>query len=268
MNYHFASVKTKNAIFFLFYDVYQKTIYVSFDKKIVFSQTFSHYRQKNEIEFTYLDNKYRILLNTRYYYFKKIKSTIFENDIFLASSQAVVQKHWLIKNKPSDYQVDVLYNTKTSSIQVKINSTIIFDTLKKIKAFEPKNRELFFEQNTFILKKDKVDEIDTLSLKFNHRNPVLCQEDEMLKNYLDKFKKNQQHLSLRKYLQTKYLEIFTLPLFLNLLFIIQTYLIQGAKLTFTFNTILFFVGLYFIFTFLVSLFYMIGYKNFKKRFKF
>lgn len=267
MNYHFASVKIHNSIFFLFYDIYQKTIYVSFDKKIVFSQVFSRYRSKHKIEFTYLDQKYKILLNTKYYYFKKIKSEIFENDILLAHS--LVEKHWLIKNKPHDYQVDVLYNSKTSSIQVKINSVLIFDTLKKIKAFEPKNRELSFEQNIFTLKKDKVEkEIDTLSLKFNQRNPIFCQEDEILKSYLDKFKKNNQHLLLKQYLKTKSLEIFTLPIFLILLLIIQTYLINQVKPTSLGNTILLFVEIYFLFTFFTFLFYCIGYKNFKKRFKF
>ena len=146
---------------------------------------------------------------------------------------------------------------------------MVFDTLNKLKTFEPKKREIKYDSQTFAFIKDNVEnEYQTLTLKFNVRSNIFCLEDQSFMNHLTKFKKNQQHLSLKKYLKTKLLEIFTLPIFIDLLLALQIYVINSTKIESITNVVILFIVFYLSFCLIITGFYLVGFKMFKKRFSF
>lgn len=269
MNYSHLDFFYDNKTHSLFFDPYNKKIIFSIDEKLIYETTIKKLRGKETFIFNDNNDTYKLIIDTRYYFFKKCKFLVYRNNNLISLNNKLISRHWLIKTKNRNYYVDTLYNHFTSSLRVIINNEVVFDTLNKLKTFEPKKREIKYDSQTFAFIKDNVEnEYQTLTLKFNVRSNIFCLEDQSFMNHLTKFKKNQQHLSLKKYLKTKLLEIFTLPIFIDLLLALQIYVINSTKIESITNVIILFIVFYLSFCLIIIGFYLVGFKMFKKRFSF
>ena len=250
------------------HDFYNKIVDVFYNKNKIFSTTLKSCKSKEKFKFNYADINYELWINTHHFlFFKKDKFQLFENNQPIVKTK-FKSKTWDVATKKANYHIHVLYNDFTSSMKITINDQIVYDSLDKVKTFEPSIRKIDYDNQVFRFVKKKVEnELFSIALKMNSRDEAYCKEDIHFINFFALLKRNSRNVSIWTYLKTKWLEFITIPLFLFSCFCFHLFVIANAKVvdvTKTILTLLLFLGISFIF---VLILYIVSFIFYKKRFK-
>ena len=129
---------------------------------------------------------------------------MYEEDVLLQKSK-YKSKTWDVATKKASYHIHVLYNDFTSSMKVTINDQLVYDSLDKVKAFEPSVRKMDYDNQVFRFIKKKVDnELFSLVLKMNSRDELYCKEDLLFIQFFALLKRNSRKVRLFHYLKANW----------------------------------------------------------------
>lgn len=264
---YFVFYKENHDFITITHDFYNKNVDVYYNKQKIFSSPLKKCKTKETFDFTYQEKNYRLFVNTHhFFFFKKVKFQLYEENVLLQKSK-YKSKTWDVATKKASYHIHVLYNDFTSSMKVTINDQLIYDSLDKVKAFEPSVRKMDYDNQVFRFIKKKVEnELFSLVLKMNSRDELYCKEDLLFIQFFALLKRNSRKVRLFHYLKANWLEILCIPLFLFACFCLHLFVFSKAQMTTTKTilTLLLFLGIAFA---LVILMYLIGFIFYKRRFK-
>lgn len=250
------------------HDFYNQMVDIFYNKTKIFSTKLKSPKTKETFTFKYQDKDYELYVNTKHFlFFKKDKFVLKENGVSFLK-QKVKSKTWDVSTKKGNYHIHVMYNEFTSSMSVTINDQLLYDSLNKIKAFEPSIRKIDYDNQVFRFVKKKVEnELFSLTLKMNNRDYMYCKEDLLFIAFCATLKRNSRNVSFLKFFKTKILECIIIPIFLQCLFCLHLYVFNTYNFA-TFSKELFthltFFGVSIV---LVIIMYTISFIFYKRRFK-